>query len=80
MDYNVRAMKHALTRRLFLKHAALAAGAVASTTVMSRGAPAAAPGSGILGVDDGYRGIWYFNQPTKDEYKFKYSGGMATYP
>jgi hypothetical protein len=30
--------------------------------------------------DDGYRGIWYFNQPTKDEYKFKYSGGMATYP
>ena len=30
--------------------------------------------------DDGYRGIWYFNQPTRDEYKFKYSGGMATYP
>src|SRR5689334_14018082 len=30
--------------------------------------------------DDGYRGIWYMNQPTKDEYKFKYSGGMATYP
>jgi hypothetical protein len=30
--------------------------------------------------DDGYRGIWYMNQPTKDEYKYKYSGGMATYP
>jgi hypothetical protein len=30
--------------------------------------------------DDGYRGIWYYNQATKDEYKFKYSGGMATYP
>jgi len=29
---------------------------------------------------DGYRGIWYSNQPTRDEYKFKYSGGMATYP
>jgi hypothetical protein len=29
---------------------------------------------------DGYRGIWYYNQPTKDEYKYKYSGGMATYP
>ncbi|MBI5384945.1 MAG: BNR-4 repeat-containing protein [Verrucomicrobia bacterium] len=29
---------------------------------------------------DGYRGIWYFNQPTKDEYRYKYSGGMATYP
>ncbi len=35
---------------------------------------------GRLPVDDGYRGIWYYNQPTKDEYKFKYSGGFATYP
>ena len=33
-----------------------------------------------LPKDDGYRGIWYCNQPTQDEYKFKYSGGMATYP
>lgn len=33
-----------------------------------------------LSTDDGYRGIWYFNQPTKDEYRYKYSGGMATYP
>jgi hypothetical protein len=33
-----------------------------------------------LPKDDGYRGIWYCNQGTKDEYKFKYSGGMATYP
>jgi hypothetical protein len=29
---------------------------------------------------DGYRGIWYSNQATGDEYKFKYSGGFATYP
>ena len=29
---------------------------------------------------DGYRGLWYANQPSQDEYKFKYSGGMATYP
>lgn len=29
---------------------------------------------------DGYRGIWYMNQPTKDVYKYKYSGGFATYP
>jgi hypothetical protein len=29
---------------------------------------------------DGYRGIWYMNQPLKDEYRFKYSGGFATYP
>lgn len=35
---------------------------------------------GKLTSDDGYRGIWYFNQRTADEYKFKYSGGFATYP
>jgi hypothetical protein len=29
---------------------------------------------------DGYRGIWYFNQPSKDQYVYKYSGGFATYP
>src|SRR4051812_50163646 len=29
---------------------------------------------------DGYHGIWYSNQSTGDEYKFKYSGGYATYP
>lgn len=29
---------------------------------------------------DGYRGIWYMNQPSKDRYVYKYSGGMATYP
>src|SRR5690349_2642014 len=29
---------------------------------------------------DGYRGIWYYNQPSQDEYKYKYSGGFATYP
>ena len=29
---------------------------------------------------DGYRGIWYFNQPSDDQYKYKYSGGFATYP
>jgi hypothetical protein len=28
---------------------------------------------------DGYRGIWYMNQPSYDEYVFKYSGGLATY-
>jgi hypothetical protein len=28
---------------------------------------------------DGYRGIWYFNQPSKDEYVYKYSGGLGTY-
>src|SRR5687767_10420670 len=30
--------------------------------------------------DDGYRGLWYMNQPSRDEHKYKYSGGFATYP
>lgn len=29
--------------------------------------------------DTGYRGIWYFNQPSGDEYVYKYSGGLGTY-
>ena len=28
---------------------------------------------------DGYRGIWYYNQTTGDEYVYKYSGGLGTY-
>ena len=30
--------------------------------------------------DTGYRGVWYMNQPTKDAYAYKYSGGLGTYP
>lgn len=30
--------------------------------------------------DDGYRGVWYHNQRSQDEYVFKYSGGLGTYP
>ncbi len=35
---------------------------------------------GALPKDTGYRGIWYPNQATKDEYVWKYSGGLGTYP
>ena len=38
--------------------------------------------SGILTLnekDTGYRGIWYMNQPSGDEYVYKYSGGLGTY-
>jgi hypothetical protein len=31
-------------------------------------------------IGDGYLGIWYYNQPSKDEFVYKYSGGFATYP
>ena len=32
-----------------------------------------------LSTADGYRGIWYMNQPQKNEYAYKYSGGLGTY-
>ncbi|MEQ8789149.1 MAG: BNR-4 repeat-containing protein [Pirellulaceae bacterium] len=40
--------------------------------------PAAEP-LAINEKDDGYRGIWYFNQKSNDEYVYKYSGGLGTY-
>ncbi|MGD9722680.1 MAG: BNR-4 repeat-containing protein [Pirellulales bacterium] len=55
--------------------AALVAGWIALTA-----APARGDGPFELKADTGYRGIWYFNQKTGDEYVYKYSGGMATYP
>ncbi|MAG94685.1 MAG: hypothetical protein CMJ48_13210 [Planctomycetaceae bacterium] len=30
-------------------------------------------------ADSGYRGIWYMNQKSNDEYVYKYSGGLGTY-
>lgn len=62
-----------VSRRLLVALASMAA----STAALADKAPAAALS---LEQDDGYRGIWYFNQPTKDAYRYKYSGGMATYP
>lgn len=41
--------------------------------------PASQPSVLINQKDDGYRGIWYMNQPSKDEYVYKYSGGLGTY-
>ena len=41
---------------------------------------ARADGFGVIGKGDGYRGVWHMNQPSHDEYKYKYSGGFATYP
>ncbi len=40
--------------------------------------PAASPPA-LNRKDDGYRGIWYMNQPSGDEYVYKYSGGLGTY-
>jgi len=33
----------------------------------------------LNGKTDGYRGIWYMNQPLKTVYRYKYSGGLGTY-
>ena len=30
--------------------------------------------------DSGYRGVWYYNQKLDNEYVYKYSGGLGTYP
>jgi hypothetical protein len=38
--------------------------------------------SGVITLnkkDTGYRGIWYMNQPSGDEYVYKYSGGLGTF-
>ncbi len=51
---------------------------VAVTLMVSPGAMTAAAKGFPLG--DGYSGIWYFNQPSGDQYAYKYSGGFATYP
>src|SRR5882724_5257155 len=60
---------------------AAAIGLVAAFAATYRGQAAAGPAQPAkLNLDDGYRGIWYYNQPTRDEYKYKYSGGFATYP
>lgn len=38
-----------------------------------------AAGVGASPRMDGYSGIWYYNQPSGDEYVYKYSGGLGTY-
>ncbi|MBN2270662.1 MAG: BNR-4 repeat-containing protein [Sedimentisphaerales bacterium] len=53
--------------------------ALAVFTSTARGDSADASGITINGKDSGYRGIWYMNQPSGDEYVYKYSGGLATY-
>ena len=56
----------------------LTAGTYLLTAMVVAGQPAATDQA--FPKDNGYRGIWYFNQPSKDAYVYKYSGGFATYP
>ncbi|MDZ7637083.1 MAG: BNR-4 repeat-containing protein [Bryobacterales bacterium] len=56
----------------FVLWAALLALSVSSTHLL--------PAADAPALADGYSGIWYFNQPSNDQYVYKYSGGFATYP
>ncbi|HEX42286.1 MAG TPA: hypothetical protein ENN81_09535 [Phycisphaerales bacterium] len=52
---------------------------VLSVSSVAYAAGVSEPPVTINGRDDGYRGIWYMNQPSGDEYVYKYSGGLGTY-
>ncbi|MBM3473621.1 MAG: hypothetical protein FJX75_10165 [Armatimonadetes bacterium] len=55
---------------------------IAGVAVLALGPLAALAQQGAVTMcvkDDGYRGIWYYNQPSNDEYVYKYSGGLGTY-
>src|ERR1041385_3031750 len=68
-------------RIAFLLGWAALATLAADPTKSPKAAKAATPPDDLTTVvGDGYRGIWYMNQPVKDEYHYKYSGGFATYP
>src|SRR5688572_7656882 len=62
---------------VFVAAAACAAPETSETEPSTSG-----PATRIVGAEkaDGFNGIWYANQPQEDEYKYKYSGGFATYP
>lgn len=51
-----------------------------TVTLFWMGAAVSSARAESLPTAEGFRGIWYMNQPSKDQYKYKYSGGMATYP
>ena len=63
-----------MKRREFLRDAGVMTGGLAGLAAAREAFAEPLPKA------DGYRGIWYFNQPSKDEYVYKYSGGFATYP
>jgi hypothetical protein len=50
-----------------------------SPAIYAKSNDGGAPNVTINGRDTGYRGIWYMNQPSGDEYVYKYSGGLGTY-
>jgi hypothetical protein len=68
----------AMSRSPRLCHTFLAAALVFAACCSPAFAAEAGQGAS-LPVADGYRGIWYSNQPSGDAYEYKYSGGLGTY-
>lgn len=75
---------------VFVRLMLLVGGALGGAACSPSNAPASHPdrraggaeAAGELALNrkaDGYRGIWYMNQPLDNKYRFKYSGGLATY-
>lgn len=72
-------MKHKIkTLVLLFSFIALSASLIAQSAVHPDAK--SADGKLINMKANGFKGIWYMNQPSKDEYVYKYSGGMAVYP
>jgi hypothetical protein len=74
------AFSRPLRRLLALVALAIAAGPVRAATAAKTARTPPPPDDLVTQVGDGYRGIWYMNQPLKNEHRYKYSGGFATYP
>ncbi len=53
-----------------------AAVVIFSAAALRANSEVSGPGLTINARDTGYRGIWYMNQPSGDEYVYKYSGGL----
>lgn len=67
------------SRRRFLKTSAATAGLLMTGGIALSKERPPEDSPLLLTKDDGYRGIWYFNQAQKDEYAYKYSGGLGTF-
>jgi len=68
-----------MTNRQALASALAAAAAIAPAPAAPNNTKPPTPAVTLNAKDDGYRGIWYMNQPSGDEYVYKYSGGLGTY-
>lgn len=62
-----------------MKFTALVSAAILSAVAWSGAVVEAQDSPTLNRKDAGYRGIWYFNQKSGDEYVYKYSGGLGTY-